>query len=604
MALDSAFTRDDGSRNVAGVDTPWSGWVAASRTLNYCADDPLLDWLGEFGEANGFIRDDKRAGYDPRTDFREFIFGRANAFEACVIRHLSLNFQTVRVCQKPGDTRERSCVEATWNAMASGVEIVAQGALWNPQTNTYGAPDLLVRSDVLRRLFPDCMPDEQARRVHYCVVDVKFTTLQLLKDGHAGSDHLKHMVQISLYNDALGRMQGFTPPAGFLLGRRWRQGEDRGTSALDRLARIDRDRYLKSHDADLGTVALRACNWVRRVRSQGASWHLLPNPSVEDLRPNMRNSEDQPWHHAKAEIARELEDLTLLTRVTPEKRAVALSSGLCRWTDPRCNAVDLGITGDKMIPLVDAVIAANHSDKAGLIVFPDRVTANEAFWRNPLVPEFYVDFETVSDLDEDFSSFPEAGGQPLIFMVGCGHLTGSLEAPVWNHRVFTVDRLTLADERRIIDEWFSHMHEVCAELGTSLENARVFHWSPAEESTLMNAYNAAFVRHGSPSWPTLPWVDLLNRVIKEQPVTVRGAFGFGLKAIARALHSHGFIETLWQDGSTDGLGAMVAAWSCNREAQVAGNSMKQVDLIREIEAYNEVDCKVMAEALAYLRRHR
>lgn len=204
MALAAAFTRDDGSQNVAGLDTPWSEWVAASRTLHYCADDPLLDWLAAFGEANAFVPDHKRDGYDPRTDFRTFIFQRAVEFEACVISHLSHGFQTVRICEQAGDTRERARVESTWNALASGVEIIAQGVLWNPETNTYGAPDLLVRSDVLRRLFPDCISDEEARQtardlslrdVHYRVVDMKFTTLDLLKDGHAGSEHLKHMVE-------------------------------------------------------------------------------------------------------------------------------------------------------------------------------------------------------------------------------------------------------------------------------------------------------------------------------------------------------------------------------------------------------------------------
>ena len=42
--------------------------------------------------------------------------------------------------------------------MCSGAEAIAQGVLWNPQNQTYGAPDLLIRSDVLRRLFPDALP--------------------------------------------------------------------------------------------------------------------------------------------------------------------------------------------------------------------------------------------------------------------------------------------------------------------------------------------------------------------------------------------------------------------------------------------------------------
>jgi hypothetical protein len=38
--------------------------------------------------------------------------------------------------------------------MSTGAEIIAQAVLWNPASRTYGAPDLLIRSDVLRRLFP------------------------------------------------------------------------------------------------------------------------------------------------------------------------------------------------------------------------------------------------------------------------------------------------------------------------------------------------------------------------------------------------------------------------------------------------------------------
>lgn len=164
--------------------------------------------------------------------------------------------------------------------MREGVEIIAQGVLWNPQNRTYGAPDLLIRSDILHGLFPSCISQEQARQpapdlllqnLHYRIVDIKFTTLDLLKDGHAASAHLKYMVQVWLYNEALGRLQGCVPDAGFLLGR--------------------------------------------------------------------------------------------------------------RWTDLRCTAVQLGITGDKLIPLVDAVILANHSEANGPIVFSDRVVANEVLWR-------------------------------------------------------------------------------------------------------------------------------------------------------------------------------------------------------------------------------
>jgi hypothetical protein len=498
--------------------------------------------------------------------------------------------------------------------MTSGMSMIAQGVLWNPENRTYGAPDLLVRSDVLRTAFPEDLSEEAARvsaadlpfhDSHYRVIDIKFTTLDLLKDGHAGGDQLKYMVQLWLYNEALGRMQGFTPPSSFLLGRRWKTSKDRGRSAVERLARVDHDRQLKGCvPSDLRGYSLAACDWIRRVRSRGAEWRVRPAPSVEELWPNIRRVDDQPWHQAKLELAHALEDLTILPRVTPEKRRQAIAAGLCRWTDARCSAATLGITGEKQPALVDAVIEANRSGSEGPFVFPDRVVANESQWRQVITPEFYIDFETVSDLDDDFSRFPEPSCEPLIFMIGCGHISGGPDSPRWNFRAFTAHSLSRAEERRIIDDWIGYVESTAAELGGSLDGARLFHWSPAETSNLTDAYNAAYVRHGQPPWPKLPWFDLLNRVVKEQPITVRGAFGFGLKAIAKAMHTHGLIGTLWGDGPADGLGAMVGAWWCHREALRCGGSMPEIDLMREIVEYNEADCRVMAEVLEFLRRNR
>ena len=64
----------------------------------------------------------------------------------------------------------------------------------------------------------------------------------------------------------------------------------------------------------------------------------------------------------------------------------------------------------------------------------------------------YVDFETVSDLADDFSRIPERGGQPLIFMIGCGHI----EDGDWIFASFTADSLAEPAEARIIDEWLNH----------------------------------------------------------------------------------------------------------------------------------------------------
>ena len=66
------------------------------------------------------------------------------------------------------------------------------------------------------------------------------------------------------------------------------------------------------------------------------------------------------------------------------------------------------------------------------------------------------------------------------------------------------------------------------------------------------------------------------------------------------MHAQGLIGTSWADGPTDGLGAMVGAWSAAAEARRGGVALGQVELMREIERYNEVDCRVMAEVIGFV----
>jgi len=54
-------------------------WVSAAATRNYMARNPLVDWLNLYGQVNGFKQDDELPGYDPRTDFTNFILSQGVA---------------------------------------------------------------------------------------------------------------------------------------------------------------------------------------------------------------------------------------------------------------------------------------------------------------------------------------------------------------------------------------------------------------------------------------------------------------------------------------------------------------------------------------------
>lgn len=600
----------------AGRD--WSDWVSATRTRNFLLGDPLLDWLDLYGEARGFVRDGQLEDYDPRTAFGPFLFEKGAAFEAAVVELLRKSCTIVRIAESARDSRDLEKVAATFSAMKDGVEVIHGAVLHDETTRTYGVPDLLVRADVLGRLFPTVYaleleraggkgPAQSSRATaalgnghHYRVVDCKFTTLGLLKSGELDNDGSARAYkgQLFLYNRMLGATQGFLPPAAFLLGRSWRKSKDRGEGCLERLAPVFQAGML-SKDESIADAVETAVSWVRRVRKEGAAWSALPTPTVPELRPNLCNDRDAPWSEVKSRIAKETHELTAMWYLGLDKRdgLLARTPPISRWDDPVLSADVAGVRGEVLAPRFDAILDVNR-DREGSAVRPDRVTVHESEWRVPDALEFFVDFETVSDLDDDFSKLPARGGQPLIFMIGCAHV----EDGQLRFQCFTADALTPESEGHVLDAWFAHMQEV--RLRFALDGQpKVFHWSPAERTSLVTAYNSAQARHPEKRWSEPRWLDFLNQVVKAEPVVVRGALGFGLKAIGKALHSHGLIETEWTDGPTDGLGAMVGAWRAAVEAKERGVTLRQIALMQDIERYNEVDCRVMYEVINYLRQY-
>jgi hypothetical protein len=616
MGIEALTRAADGSEASPGEDRG-ERWISASATRNFAIGDPILDWLNRYGEQRGFLRDDDEARayppYDDRTDFTRFIFEQGARFEAGVVallRERHPEHELVTVSRGHEDIRSRGAAIMTFEAMRMGVPLIHQGVLWDASTRTFGAPDLLVRSDVLREVFPDAIDASEAAfgapdlpgSWHYRVVDVKFTTLRLNRRGGPGNGGSSpaYKCQLHVYNRALGRLQGYEPPAAFLLGRSWQQTVtgvvERGTGCLERLGAVEQSGTL-ARGVPIARAVADACAWLRRMRAEGSSWEVRPRPTVPELYPNMSNTQDGPWHAAKREIAEEIGELSLLWQVGASGREQAHAAGVYDWRDQRCTPAVVGVNGEKRPGTLIELLDVNRSSD-GPSIRPARIRVAAEEWRVEPPLEFYVDFETVSDLADDFTRLPDRGGQPLIFMIGCGHLEGG----EWRFRSFTVDALSEDEETRIIDQWLEHMAARRARLAPGGPEPLVIHWSHAEVSMFETAYNSATARHPERDWPSPRWFDFLAEVMRAEPVVVRGAMGFGLKAIARALHDLGFIETRWGDGPADGLGAMVGAWWAQARAAELGTPLSEDALMLEIAQYNEVDCRVMMETVRYLRQ--
>ena len=636
MGIESITHRNDGAPvKIPHSPEEWLQWVSAGRTRNWMLDDPLLDWLTLYGDSRDYIPKHDFDGYNKNLDFLEFIFDRGREFETGILRLFQEEYEVTAIAQDVSEIRSLEKARATFEALKSGVPIIYQAVLWDAQNMTYGSPDFLIRSDVLHQMFPLSFSAVDAEATasdlkdatwHYVVVDTKFTTLHLNASGSevANQDSTPaYKAQLYIYNRMLGRLQGFEPPKSYLLGRGWerKQGQEtyRGSSALELLGPVSQKGTV-ANQIPIADEVEKALDWVRRVRTKGEDWQLLPEPTVPELHPNMSNADDagmmreisapelEPgfgevssavkWMGVKKWLAVELKELTLLWQVGPRGRRSAHSEGICRWDDPSITPKTVGVTGAKRVPVLERILEVNTDN--GQPVRPTHVSAHRQEWHPEPRVEFYVDFESCSDLNDDFSNLPHKGGQPLIFMIGCGHL----EDGEWHFKSFVVHHLTEQEELRIIQEWVAHMNEVRDRLDPACEDPRLIHWSHAEPGFLENNYSSARARHGEDAnWPELAWYDFLNRVMLEEPVVIDGALSFGLKAVANAMHANNLIDTNWGDSQVDGLGAMVGAWRCDEEAKAMSVSMPEIPLMVDIVHYNEIDCKVMMELLRYLRAH-
>ncbi len=219
-----------------------------------------MDWLAEYGAVQGFVPDRQLAGFTEAFDLGRFLMHQGRAFERALVADLASRLEVVRVATRPDEARSLDAAIATWDAMHAGIPIIAGAVLRDPQLRMFGVADLLVRSDVLAELCPDAFAGDPlelpviglSHGRHYRVVEVKFQMVEILRTGDLTTSAGEHdtIAQTWIYNEALGRLQGYTPPAAYIAGRGWKQGDDRGDRCWDRLGRVRHDVFLRGRGID------------------------------------------------------------------------------------------------------------------------------------------------------------------------------------------------------------------------------------------------------------------------------------------------------------------------------------------------------------------
>jgi hypothetical protein len=170
----------------------------------------------------------------------------------------------------------------------------------------------------------------------------------------------------------------------------------------------------------------------------------------------------------------------------------------------------------------------------------------------------------------------------MFFMITWGFLDRDGQ---WQTGQLVARDLSPSAEAEMITAWQTELNRLAGMHGVQLRDIRLFHWGSHE--TLL---------------PDLNWFPLLHNLIREERVTVRGAFGFGLAEMAQALHSLGLIESALPNEPRDPLGTMAGAWSAAKEAKSLQIPLGQTAPIQVIGTFSHDACRSMMEILTLLRR--
>jgi hypothetical protein len=562
----------------------WELMVSASSTRNYFLNDPLLDWIKEFNiESINQIPKKKihRMSNNENkniNNFESYIMNEGIEFEKQIIKKIKDNHNVVQVAESY-QSRDISLFEKTVDLMKDGIKIIYQGILHNYYDNTYGSPDLLIRSDFINEFFGFEIYSELIeskkinRKYHYVVVDIKHSNIHLRSDGihilNIGSSPA-YKGQLLVYTKALNEILGTNIQKAFILGKKYTY-ESKGEKyeINDPFKKLGVINY-SCLDFWVNKKLEDALFWLRDLRKNGHTWKLIP-PSRPELYPNMKNDKDSIHNKIKKDLAIQINEISSVYFCSPEKRQNAFEKGVVSWKDPKCTSQLMGFTKGIISKRVDAILNINRSITD--IIRPKKILST--YWKN-IENEFYLDFETLNSSVGPFDDF--------IFMIGIGHIVQEK----WVYKVFIAPDNTEKSELQIIKNFLNYVDNFT-------KTPTFIHWSQAEKSI----YDKKISKYD------LPFINFfdLNKFFLDETIVIKGSLNWSLKSIAKAMYQHGFINTIWKDdGFSDGLQVMFIA------SQLYNNSSLPLNInnnqtINSIIQYNEIDCKSMYEILTYLKLH-
>lgn len=586
--------------------TDWADYVSPSDLTNYMLDDPVLDYFKIKAKGIKRSRGGQIIGGGNMSiggGFEDYIKNQGIQFEQDIYEGILDKYPDKVVEIDEGTPADK--FKNTLIALESNIPIIYQGMLIDTELKTFGLPDLLIRSDWIRKLFPEtAVKKSRARsifgRFHYIVVDIKWSTLHfrsgrttLRKHGRIES----YKSQLYVYTEALSKIQKYSSSVAYIWGRAWIHEscniKTRG-SGDDFLGEID----YNGIDQHIVEKTYDAINWISELREKYKSWSINP-PSRDELYPNMKNRFNGNFAKQKKNLADNIKEITSLWYCGISARRKAHDLGITRYDDLRLTAGMMGLGGNRE-RILNQILEVNQIKD--FKVLPAMIEDNTYDWQTPPeltstsdVIEFFIDFETIGGFMMD----PVDIGPDRVFMIGLGRMAPiprsglrSSDDGRWEYKCFTAKSVDKFGEAQIFTELYDYLESFGSD-----KTFKLYHWGRAEYEWLMKVCEENPNSNFYNSYIDDAWINF-HEIVSQEPIVVKGATNFSLKTITRAMHKLGLINCQWEEECCDGMNAMVKAWRCYCRGR--GEKDPRMAPIRR---YNEVDCKAVALIVDYLRRN-
>ena len=585
----------------SNIDT--ESWVSASMVHNYMLDDPILDYLN-------LVLPTKK------DEFLEFIMNQGNLFEKTLMSKVFIgDLKYIQISYGQQDILKHSKFIETVELIKKGTPIIYQGVLHDCETNTYGSPDILIRSDYINKLVPGTLDKSDIykglNKYHYIVIDIKFTTLHFKADGiHLLNEGRMraNKGQILVYNRILSKIQNFIAPYFFVMGRSWKHRELSGSSAIEKLGRID----ILDKDKDIPEKLDKSLEWLFKLKKNYKIWSQYYDPihpekgwpqnsdigqnplisdidqnllisEISELYPNMCNTNDSPYSDIKQKISKYIQEITMVWNVGFSDRISAHKNGIKKWSDP------------KLIEMFSKDTVKNATIKKILEINQNEVCKLKNYnipkLKKTGVGEFYIDFETMTNIFDDMSEIPKVKPTNLVFMIGLLYVHENGQEEYFN---FTAQELSDIGEYQIFRDLCHTITSIVLQCRASdnLKDFKFYHYGHIENYT----YRKILEKYKESAFIELVFCDLLE-IVRSEPVVIKNVFGFSLKELGRELIRNGSIPDInWSDECSSGLSAMIQAKKCYQNSGLNENP-----IMKGIMSYNKIDCYMMYLFIKYLR---